>query len=291
MACRVGLLQVEDQRHQRLGDEAAAIDAEMAALVGAGAERIGLLHGHAAHRLGSRELCVRGARGADEGADLVRVLFARRAFDARGHIDARRARDAQRLGDIAGVEPARQHERHARIDALEQRPVERRAEPARPRRVLRRAARTAAGRRPSRKARSRARSLALGDRQRLHHRQAEARAHRRHALGRLGAVQLQHVGLERLDDGGAASHRRHRPSARPCRRGRAPARPARARPSSARLRGLGGKNTKPTMSAPASSAASSASGVFRPQILTIRAIVRRVLPPSPRRRKAEPQAR
>ena len=30
----VGLLDVEDQRHQRLGDEAAAIDAEMAALVG-----------------------------------------------------------------------------------------------------------------------------------------------------------------------------------------------------------------------------------------------------------------
>ena len=39
----VGLLQLEDQRHQRLGDEAAAIDAEMAALVGPGAERIGLL--------------------------------------------------------------------------------------------------------------------------------------------------------------------------------------------------------------------------------------------------------
>ena len=32
-------------------------------------------------------------------------------------------------------------------------------------------------------------------------------------------------------------------------------------------RGDGGKNTKPTMSAPASSAASSASGVVRPQIL------------------------
>ena len=33
----IGLLQVEDQRHQRLGDEAPAIEAEMAALVGAGA--------------------------------------------------------------------------------------------------------------------------------------------------------------------------------------------------------------------------------------------------------------
>src|SRR6202162_921886 len=44
---RVGLFQIEDQLHQRLGDEAAAIDAEMPALVGAGAERIGLRRGHA----------------------------------------------------------------------------------------------------------------------------------------------------------------------------------------------------------------------------------------------------
>ena len=29
----VGTLEIEDQRHQRLGDEAATIDAEMAALV------------------------------------------------------------------------------------------------------------------------------------------------------------------------------------------------------------------------------------------------------------------
>ena len=45
-------------------------------------------------------------------------------------------------------------------------------------------------------------------------------------------------------------------------------RQARARPPSPRLRGLGAKNTKPTMSAPDSSATSSASGVFSPQILT-----------------------
>ncbi len=43
----VGLLQFEDQRHQGLGDEAAAEDAEVAALVGPGAERVGLLDGHA----------------------------------------------------------------------------------------------------------------------------------------------------------------------------------------------------------------------------------------------------
>ena len=35
------------------------------------------------------------------------------------------------------------------------------------------------------------------------------------------------------------------------------------------LRGLGGKNTRPTKSAPPASAASSAASVFRPQILTL----------------------
>src|SRR5580693_9854491 len=39
--------------------------------------------------------------------------------------------------------------------------------------------------------------------------------------------------------------------------------------SNARCRGDGAKNTNPTMSAPASSAASSASGVERPQIFTM----------------------
>src|SRR5664280_56779 len=43
----IGLLQIEYQRHQRLGDKTAAIDAEVPALVGAGAERIGLRRGHA----------------------------------------------------------------------------------------------------------------------------------------------------------------------------------------------------------------------------------------------------
>ena len=38
----VGALEFEHERHQRLGDEAAAIDAEMPALVGAGTEAVGL---------------------------------------------------------------------------------------------------------------------------------------------------------------------------------------------------------------------------------------------------------
>src|SRR5262249_13595174 len=44
---RIGLLQLEHERHQRLGDETAAIDAEMTALVRPGAERVGLLNRHA----------------------------------------------------------------------------------------------------------------------------------------------------------------------------------------------------------------------------------------------------
>src|SRR4051812_32359670 len=49
----VGLLELEDQRHQRLGDETAAEDAEMPAFVRAGAEGVGLrLSGHATLSLG-----------------------------------------------------------------------------------------------------------------------------------------------------------------------------------------------------------------------------------------------
>ena len=39
----IGFFQFQDQRHQRFGDKAAAINAEMPALVGPGAEGIGLL--------------------------------------------------------------------------------------------------------------------------------------------------------------------------------------------------------------------------------------------------------
>src|SRR5438128_997629 len=56
-------------------------------------------------------------------------------------------------------------------------------------------------------------------------------------------------------------------------------RPSSRAVSSARCRGDGGKNTKPTMSAPASSATSSVSRVDRPQILTSRDMV-----PSDRKR-------
>src|SRR5947209_3431748 len=43
----VGRLQLKNERHQRLGDEASAIETEMPALVGSGTERIELLDAHA----------------------------------------------------------------------------------------------------------------------------------------------------------------------------------------------------------------------------------------------------
>ena len=43
---RIGVFEIEDERHQRLGDEAAAIDAEMAVLIRPGAEGVGALHAH-----------------------------------------------------------------------------------------------------------------------------------------------------------------------------------------------------------------------------------------------------
>ena len=59
---RIGLLKLEDQRHQGLGDEAAAVDAEVPALVGSGAKRIGLLHdGHAITSVAEPGARARGA--------------------------------------------------------------------------------------------------------------------------------------------------------------------------------------------------------------------------------------
>ena len=44
LGCLVGLLQLQDQRHQGLGDEPAAMDAEPAVLVRAGAQAVGQRH-------------------------------------------------------------------------------------------------------------------------------------------------------------------------------------------------------------------------------------------------------
>src|SRR5215813_6947793 len=73
----------------------------------------------------------------------------------------------------------------------------------------------------------------------------------------------------------AASHSSAASTARATFRARSRTRPPSARAASnPRWRGDGGKNTKPTASAPASSAASTDSGVFRPQILIRRGMTR-----------------
>ena len=142
------------------------------------------------------------ARGAYERADLVRILVAGRALDAGGDVDAGRPGDAQRLRHVLRIEPAGKHERHRGIEVLEQVPVEALAEPARPGRIARRARveQQAVGDlviEPDRR-----KVGAFRDRQRLGHRQAEAGAHHHDAFRAFLAVQLQHVGRERLDAGG-----------------------------------------------------------------------------------------
>ena len=218
------------------------------------------------------------ARRADEGADLVGILLAGRALDAGRDIDAGRARDAQRLGDIAGIEPARQHERNTGIEILAAGPVERLAEAAGPRRLARRAGveqqpvgdlRVETDRRRGRPA---ARSAAPSSPA------ARSACARGDALRRLLAVQLQHVGLERLDHArrarvvgidrqrdlaGAALH----PLAE------------RARGLKAEMARRGRKEHEADQVGAGSSAASSASGVFRPQILTKRDMIGGVLAP------------
>src|SRR5579885_100672 len=77
------------------------------------------------------DLCRRGiARGADEGADLTKILPAWRRLDAGRDVDARSVRDAQGFGHIGGVEPARQHERHVSADMLQKVPIKGLPEPA-----------------------------------------------------------------------------------------------------------------------------------------------------------------
>ena len=206
----VGLLQREDQRHQRLGDEAAAVDAEAAALVRALAEGVGLVE--LGHSLSSFGRAGKGrARGGDEGRDLVSSLIARRALDARRHVDA--ARPAS----------ARSPRRHCRD------------------RGRRRAATARVGEKPRARRQSKGRPLPPGsdrafgrlgvdqekvgravvargggevvrrrDADRLHRRAAEPPADRLHPRRRFAAMQLQDVGVERLDDARRARRRRRR---------------------------------------------------------------------------------
>src|SRR5258708_38533106 len=136
------------------------------------------------------------AGGADEGANLLDVLLARRMLDTAGYVEAIRPGDSERLRHIAGIEPARKHERYRPSEIFQKPPIERLPVPARP---------AGGARRPRIEHQhigdlgvelDRGQIGALADRQRLDHRKPEAGADPRNALRRLPAVQLQQVGLE-----------------------------------------------------------------------------------------------
>ena len=197
----VGLLQFQDQRHQRFGDEAAAENAEMAALVRPGAEGIRLLHGHAGLVTGFVAVAQPRSRAARTKARIcIRVFVARAALDAGGNIDAGSTGDAQGFADVAGIEPAREHERHTGIEILQKAPFERFAEAARPRRFARRPRIKQQSIRDRDIVRDQRKIAFPLDRDRFHDRQAKPPPKRSNTRRRLLAVKLQQIRLQRRND-------------------------------------------------------------------------------------------
>ena len=102
----VGLLELEDQRHQRLGDEAPAEQCRNGRARPARCGRNWVARGSCLSCHSFAAAGRRGARRADEGADPLGVFFAGRPFDPGRHVDPARAGHGDGLGDIAGVETA-----------------------------------------------------------------------------------------------------------------------------------------------------------------------------------------
>ena len=120
-------------------------------------------------------------------------------LDARGHVDAGRARDTQCLGDVIGIEAAREHERHPGIDVFQEMPIEGFAQPARPRRLARRARIEQQAIGDAGVIRDHGEVASRRDRDRFHHRQTEALFQRRDSGRRLLAMKLQQVRRQSLD--------------------------------------------------------------------------------------------
>ena len=284
----VGALDLEDQRHQRLGDEAAAVDAEMAAFVRSAAVGVDAVHacpsrlvfagqtvtyGPRARARGDRRRTGRGLdprRRGEEGADQRDALVAGRVFDAGRDIDGSGAAQPHRVGEVAGISPpASSHGRGQTRPASSRQSKLRRCRPAA---SLPPAAgrRTAAGRRPRHRLRPRRQIAGVGDGDRLDHRQPERDAHRGHPRRAFAAVQLQQIERHRARGWRAivaSSASTTRPTRNDARRHRPP--PAPPRPPALSARGDGGKNTKPTSRAPPVTAASSAAASRDPADLDL----------------------
>ena len=198
----VGFFQFKHERHQRLGDKASTVDAEMAVLVGTGAEGIELLHCHWTDFLRRRVnvLRSRASRRTHKGNDLIDVFHSGSALDTGRNVDPLCTGDPQRVADIAGIKPAGQHKRHAGLHVLEQMPIESVAEAAWAGSVARRV-RIKQQPIDHRSVGADALKIVLnGNRHSLHHRQAELAPDRRNLRHGFRAVQLQYVRMQSLDN-------------------------------------------------------------------------------------------
>src|SRR5271163_4027141 len=122
--CAIGGRELENQRHQSLGDKSPAINAEMAALVWPAPEGVRDLHpGSSPERVGSGE----------KSADLVEILFAGTALDTGRDIDRCGTGNPYCLRQQFGGQATRQHPFAAPGSARDQLPVEGEAVAARQR--------------------------------------------------------------------------------------------------------------------------------------------------------------
>ena len=116
----VGLRQLVERRHQRLGHVPASVRSEAG------------LNGHqdSASRVAGEHGTLGVADGGKERPQERRVLLAGRALDAAGDIDGQRANQVDRQADVVGSQAAGQHQAAAvEAESAHRRPVQRTAVP------------------------------------------------------------------------------------------------------------------------------------------------------------------
>src|SRR3954471_11045646 len=265
---RVGPFQFQNERHQRFGDEAAAIEAEMPAIVGAGTERIGLLKGHAPLIILPRAASAPAASRA--AATNARILSGSFSPGARSTPDETSTPGAAVRRSASATLPAWRppesmngtftaRASSSRQSKLLPRPPGGVASAVARASKIKRSATLSYSRIGDRSARSAIGSAFItGSPKRL-----------RTAATRSGASlpwSCSRSGLRASMLAASSSSLASTESATFCALPRTRS-PSAWAISKLTCRGEAGKKTKPTRSAPAASATSSASGVFRPQIL------------------------